>query len=395
MSGAEKTRLLFINHWARHLGGAEHSLLDILEEAAKHADVFLVSSEEGPLMARARGFGVSCFAIPCSGSLGNVRRKKLLETMVRQWRGMLSFAKFTLRVRRCAARIKPHLIHANVPKSHITLFFLRLLGYRGICCFHVRELFEPGSIPWRLYSLLFRPERSRVIAISHAVRASLCPAMGNHARVIHNGVTIGLPRDYSGIQARPLRFVYLGRVVPWKGCHLLVKAFARLYARHGDRAGTLDLIGDTLYWDQAYRREVQGIIDQKGMQSTCRLLPHAADPLETLARYDVFCIASVREPFGRVAAEAQGCGMPVIAFDDGGIGEIVEQGKTGVLVRAGDTEGFVHAMAHYVDDPALVASMGAAARERAARLFDNTMQRKKIVEALLAWADSREPQACS
>ena len=114
--------------------------------------------------------------------------------------------------------------------------------------------------------------------------------------VIHNGVSLGPHRDYSTITSRPLRFVYLGRIVPWKGCDRLVKIFARLHARYGLSAGTLDLIGDTLYWDTAYRLELLSIIDKKGMGSVCRLLPHADNPIETLCRYDVFCIASKKEP---------------------------------------------------------------------------------------------------
>jgi glycosyltransferase involved in cell wall biosynthesis len=380
MPGCKKPRILFINHWARRLGGAEHSLLDLLEETVSRSEAYLVCAEEGELLSRARALGVACASIPCSSAIGNVRRHGLLINVFRQWRGMLSFIGFVLRMRRIVNQTKPHLIHANVPKSHVTLFLLRLLGYRGVCCFHLREIFEQKSLPYRLYGTIFRPERSLVIAISHAVQASLPQKMARAATVIHNGISIGPPREFSGVRNRPPRFVYLGRVVPWKGCHQLVKIFTRLHTRYGDRAGTLDLIGDTLYWDQAYRAEVQAAIGNKGIGSVCRLLPHTGHPLDALSRYDVFCIASIKEPFGRVVAEAQGCGMPVVAFDDGGIGEIVEHNVTGMLVPAGDTEGFVKAMARYIDDPGLIERMGLAARERTARLFDRMTQRKRIVD---------------
>ena len=379
MPGDKKLRILFINHWARRLGGAELSLLDLLEEAVSRSEAYLVCAEDGELFSRARRLGVACTTIPCSSALGNVRRHGLLINTFRQWHGMLSFVEFVLRVRRFVNQMKPRLIHANVPKSHVTLFLLNLLGYRGICCFHIREIFERTSAPYRLYSLLFRPRRSLVIAISCAVKGSLPPALAEQAQVIHNGVTIAPARVYGGTDNRPPRFVYLGRVVPWKGCHQLVKTFARLHARYGDNAGSLDLIGDTLYWDQGYRAEVQAIIDKKGIGSACRLLPHTDHPLDALSRYDVFCIASIKEPFGRVVAEAQGCGMPVVAFDDGGIVEIVEHNVTGTLVRVGDIEGFVQAMAYYIDNPGLIERMGAAARERAAGFFDRIAQRKKIV----------------
>jgi glycosyltransferase involved in cell wall biosynthesis len=383
MSGSEKRRVLFINHWADKLGGAEWSLLDLLEEAAPRTEAFLLCSEEGALLDRARKFGVTCDSIACSTTLGNVRRNGLLVSALREWRGMLSFIRYVFRVRNHVARVRPHLIHANVPKSHLTLFLVRLLGYRGLCCFHMREIFDKKALPYRLYALLFRPRRSLVIAISNAVKVSLPRRMADSARVIHNGVSIAPLRKYPVGQIRAPRFVYLGRVVPWKGCHLLIEAFRQLYSKHGAKAGTLDMIGDTMYWDQSYRDELRALIDKSGIAGVCRLLPHTDRPLEALFRYDVFCIASSKEPFGRVVAEAQGCGLPVIAFDDGGIGEIVEHEKTGLLVQAGNVESFARAMERFIESPAQIATRGRAAYYRAVRFFDISVQREKIVDCFL------------
>jgi glycosyltransferase involved in cell wall biosynthesis len=155
-----------------------------------------------------------------------------------------------------------------------------------------------------------------------------------------------------------------------------------VYAKRGAAAGTLDLIGDTLYWSETYRTELAAAIAQSPIAPACRLLPHDADPLAALMRHDVFCIASQREPFGRAIAEAQGCGLPVIGFASGGIPEIVEQGVTGELVPFGDCEGLARAMEGFLDHPERIATMGDAARDRAARLFDRAVQIKKIVTLL-------------
>ncbi|MBN2037889.1 MAG: glycosyltransferase family 4 protein [Chitinispirillaceae bacterium] len=383
MPGTEQRRLLFINHWARELGGAELSLLDILEEAAGRCETHLVSAEEGELLRRARLWGVTSVSFPGARALAHVRRGRLLVTMIQQWRGILSFAGYVLRVKKYVTRVRPHLIHANVPKSHMTLFLLRWSGYRGICSFHIRELFEKKSFPHRLYSLLFKPERSMVIAISQTVQSSLPPSMARSATVIYNGVSIGPAKGTITKSDEHLRFIYLGRIVPWKGCHLLIKAFARLHARLGTTAGFLDLVGGTLYWDQAYRHELKMLIEKKSLASYCRLLPHSADPIATLSNYDVFCTASIKEPFGRAVAEAQGCGLPVIAFDDGGIGEIVEHDVTGLLVRAGSVEALAQAMGCIASDDSMRVRMGSAARCRTMKLFDIVVQRKRIVDHII------------
>jgi glycosyltransferase involved in cell wall biosynthesis len=228
MPGNDRLRLLFINHWAAHLGGAEHSLIDILAEAAQRADVFLVTAESGALAERAAAMGVTVRTLFCAPGLGAVRRGGLVAAGVRQWRGMLSFARFVLRLRALVASINPHLIHANVPKSHVALFLLVRLGFRGKTCYHVREIFAPRSAPYRLYSLLFPPRNARVLAISNAVRESVPLRMKLAARVAYNGVQITSSPAPRERPHQALRFVYLGRVVPWKGCHLLVEAFSRV-----------------------------------------------------------------------------------------------------------------------------------------------------------------------
>ena len=54
MSGKERIKILFVTHWAQRLGGAELSLLDIMKEACKKADIYLVTSEDGKLVESAK-----------------------------------------------------------------------------------------------------------------------------------------------------------------------------------------------------------------------------------------------------------------------------------------------------------------------------------------------------
>ncbi|MCU0608709.1 MAG: glycosyltransferase family 4 protein [Chitinispirillaceae bacterium] len=379
-------RLLFINHWASRLGGAEHSLLDILEEAAHRndADVHLVTAEEGELVERARALGVKTAVFRCDASLDTLKRGSITFTaLLRRLPAIVSFIRYALAVRSYVASVKPGLIHANVPKAHMTLFLLVLLGYRGRCCYHVREIFDAGSVPWRIYGMMPAKRRSAVLAISNAARDSLPKRIHAITRVVYNGVEVRHKLDRSEYDG-PVRFIYLGRVVPWKGCHLIIEAFSKIAARPGScRAGTLDIVGDTLYWDQAYRKTLEDLMVRSGCSGACRLLPHTHEPLTILRDHDVFCIASDREPFGRVVAEAQGCGLPVVAFASGGIPEIVNHDATGILVAPGDVAAFAAAMEQFIDKPALLGEMGRAAHERALRYFNRDVQIKAIVDILV------------
>lgn len=362
------------------MGGAEHSLLDILEETSRRAEVFLVTSEPGILVDRAQALGALVSIVPCDRSVNAVRRGRLIASLLTHLPALFSFLRYVLHVRALINEIRPQLIHANVPKSHCTLFLLARLGFAGRCCFHVREIFDRGSVPFRLYTLLFPKRKGFIISISKAVHAMLPPVLQQASRVIYNGVEIPQFPEKQAVRNGAPRFIYLGRVVPWKGCHLLLEAFSKL----GQNRGTLDIIGDTMYWDQSYRKELEAVITRSGLaEGTCRLLPHTEHPLEALCDHDVFCSASENEPFGRVVAEAMGCGLPVVGFATGGLPELVVHGVTGILVPKGDCAAMTSAMREFIDKPELIRTMGDAARKRAETLFDKKKQVKNIVDVLI------------
>ncbi len=76
---------------------------------------------------------------------------------------------------------------------------------------------------------------------------------------------------------------------------------------------------------------------------------------------DIFAFPGIRETLGMVYLEAQACGLPVVAFDNGGIAEVVRSGITGFLTPLFDQQAFTDAMARILDNAALRRQMGDAA----------------------------------
>jgi glycosyltransferase involved in cell wall biosynthesis len=76
---------------------------------------------------------------------------------------------------------------------------------------------------------------------------------------------------------------------------------------------------------------------------------------------DVFAFPGIRESLGMVFLESQSCGLPVIAFDNGGIPEVVDNGKTGFLVPMHDGDAFNLALKRLILDQGLRRAMGARA----------------------------------
>lgn len=84
---------------------------------------------------------------------------------------------------------------------------------------------------------------------------------------------------------------------------------------------------------------------------------------------DVFCYPSLWEGFGLTPAEAQACGKPVAAFNNCAIPEVVENGRTGLLVQPRDVEALAEALISLLQDEECRFRMGLKGRERVAELF--------------------------
>jgi glycosyltransferase involved in cell wall biosynthesis len=375
----ETPKVVFVNHWARRLGGAEYSLLGILSYAPKHSRACLVTSEEGPLTHKAREAGIACRVIPCGLKPGKNIRGKVLRTLFLSCRGVFSYLHFIRLLSRFVKEEDPDIMHANVPLSHLALFLLVWSGYRGRCVFHVREIFKKHSLPYFLYGQLFPKKRGTIIAISESVKQNLPPILSRNAVVIYNGVSVpfALPLKKPSPESA-VRFLYLGRVVPWKGCLDLIMIFSQANDCAAQGSWSLSLVGDTSYWSDKYRRQLQDQIRSKGLESKCMLLPHTNDPVGVLRAHDIFVNASYLEPFGRSIAEAQAQGLPVVAFDSGGIREIVEHEKTGLLIPYNDMEGFAKAVVWMIENSEAGFAMGERGHDRAKRCFNEDIQVPKI-----------------
>jgi glycosyltransferase involved in cell wall biosynthesis len=261
------------------------------------------------------------------------------------------------------------------------LFLLRRKGFAGKGCVHLREIFEKGTFPFLLYRVLFQQKNMSVIAISHAVKNRLPEKLRQHASVIYNGIAVPA-EEKKYPHKNSVELLYLGRVVPWKGCHLLIDILALLHKKYPGRGIELSIVGDTMYWSSEYRDRLLERIGALNLSSFCHIYPHTDSAETFFLTHDIFCNASVNEPFGRSIAEAQGYGLPVVAFASGGVPEIVITNETGILVPYPDCQAFAEACGRLIDEPGLAVTMGKAARKRASALFDRERQMPLICQFL-------------
>jgi glycosyltransferase involved in cell wall biosynthesis len=370
MSGNEKPKVIFLNHWARQLGGAEHSLLDILYYIRDTFDTHLVSTESGPLIDRALDMNITCHIVPCSTSVTHFRRWNLFKSLFLSWTSVISFFIYIIKLRKIVKRIRPVLIHGNVPKAHMALFLLLKTGYRGKSCVHIREIFKNQTTPVSLYTLLFPKKNCTVIAISKSVKDNLPLCMRRKAEIIYNGISIPQLVREDKKNRKVYKLLYLGRIVPWKGCHWLIDILATVRKKYPSKQVELSIIGDIMYWSPDYKGELQKKIITLNLSPYCQLLPYTDNPVSAFLSHDIFCNASFQEPFGRVIAEAQACGMPVVAFNSGAVCEIIDHDKSGILVPCQDVEEFSEAIGRLIQTPDLINKMGLQGRKKVERCFN-------------------------
>ncbi len=156
--------------------------------------------------------------------------------------------------------------------------------------------------------------------------------------VIHRGVEIPSQWMHYQKELRPFenwKIGNVGRLTPIKGQWLFIqnmKNHLKIYPKQ-----KIILIGSAHSKHSAYQKNIEEWIDQNQLDHQIELLGHQDPVFESMADLDVLVVSTIMpEAFGRVIVEAQLMGIPVIAPDIGGISEIIDHDKTGLLFKEGD-----------------------------------------------------------
>jgi glycosyltransferase involved in cell wall biosynthesis len=230
------------------------------------------------------------------------------------------------------------------------------------------------------------------IAISEALREfciSVEGASPNKVVTIHYG--LDRPQtDMSAVHSNlrreltlPDNALLLGtvsRLIEQKGLHYLIHAMQQL---HIDYAKLYLIITG----DGVLRHDLEAQVAAAKLQERVRFLGWRDDAGEVMAGLDVFLQPSLWEGFGLVLLEAMAHELPIIATHVSAIPEIVQDGKTGLLVPPKDADALASAVRRLVDDPELRRQMGAAGHARLGSHFSEA----KMMDATVAFYQTLTP----
>jgi glycosyltransferase involved in cell wall biosynthesis len=265
-------------------------------------------------------------------------------------------------------RERPDLLHAHNPAAAGAAAAARLLaGRRDLPVVTTFHGLVTGSAESAVR--LLRRASDVVVAVSPAAAAELVGAGLDAGRVatVLNAVAVPALREREDVR-RELGLedaelvVTVGRYREEKNQRLLIEA-ARLLAPERPRLRVLIVgIGDL-------EEELRTRARDAGLADVVTVTGLRRDPVDLAGAADVVTLTSTREALGLTLLEAMAAGTPVVGTAVGGIPDVIDDGRTGLLVPSGDAAALAEALRRLLDDRALARRLAEAGRAEVEHRF--------------------------
>jgi glycosyltransferase involved in cell wall biosynthesis len=356
-SGDDRLKVVYLDHVAQMSGG-EIALLRLLPHLDR-VNPHVLLAEDGPLVNELHLAGISTEVLPMRDGARRLRKANVHGTGVPPLAAAATAA-YVLRLARRLRELKPDLVHTNSLKAGVYgSLAARLAGVPVM--WHVRDRIAEDYLPRsavRLVRGMSRHLAAAVVANSTATMETLdAPREPVVIYSVLPEVMSASPVDRA--TAGPTTYGIVGRLAPWKGQHVFLRAFASAFPDGPERA---IVVGGALFGEDGYARELEDLAASLGIGERVEFRGFRPDVWDELSRLDVLVHASVTpEPFGQVILEGMAAGVPVIAARAGGPAEILDDDVTGVLYQPNDAVQLAGAMRR-MQDPALRDRLSAAAR---------------------------------
>jgi glycosyltransferase involved in cell wall biosynthesis len=362
-------------------GGAANATACLLREFGTEPGlrVDLVTSSTGSRHVEHLAPGITGHFLDI-GKRGSLHHQRSVELLRYSWRAALM-------ARRLVARHCYDLCHAffgipcGVVASWLPLPFIVSLRGSDVPFYNPRFRWADRLLFQHITRHVWR-RATAVVANSKGLRRlALQTSPEQDIRVIPNGVDTGIYRP-APTPGGPLHVLCVARLTGRKRVEDLLRALARL--PEGD-------VRCTVVGEGPRRAPLQVLADELGLANVefAGRVPRRHMPA-VYRSADVFVLPSLMEGMSNTVLEAMASGLPVVLTPAGGTDELLTSGENGRLVPHRDPEALADALRGYLNDPALAARHGRAARRRA-----RTMRWGRVAGQYLSLYDTirrtREP----
>lgn len=219
-----------------------------------------------------------------------------------------------------------------------------IITYHG---FLENEIGSFGRLPYLAISLLSRLT-GRTVAVSNALHENLVNELKSspaRTRTIYNPVVTKAPAKAPAKSTKPKaqNILAAGRLTPQKHFDTLIKAFANL----PDKKTTLTILGRG-----PARDDLEKLIADLDLKKRVSLPGFIANPTPYFKKANCFAMPSDKESFSLVIVEAFSFGLPVVAANNGGPVELINNPALGELVEVSNVEALSEALARQLKAPA-------------------------------------------
>jgi glycosyltransferase involved in cell wall biosynthesis len=371
-------RICFITHSAE-LYGAELALLELLQGLTNQGiSCVVLVPEKGPFLVELDRMNIEwqLMNFPRWRPL----RRKIRYRFIRTLQAVIS----AIPMARAIARWQCDIVYTNTVvigagamaawlarRPHV--WHLHEFGY-----VNPKELFDLGN---RRTARLIDRLSAVIIANSHAVKNEYARYVNIHKlHVIYQSVTLKEESEYATERLeckRAFTCVMVGSVQPLKGQQEAIAALAELVRRGID--AELLIVGTG---SGCFQKVLEDDVKNYGLGPRVIFHGHVQNPAALICAADVVLMCSRFESFGRVTVEAMLAGKPVIGAASGGIAELVQDGKTGLLYEPGNHHDLASKIQYLFENPENKLKLGAAAQIWATGRFVQKRYAKDVLNLL-------------
>jgi glycosyltransferase involved in cell wall biosynthesis len=242
---------------------------------------------------------------------------------------------------------------------------------------HWCVLRKPRRLFLRFTEAYARRRVSHVVLISQYTRRFL-PAKNRIRKtwLIENPVA----ESYFDVEraCEPGRILCCARIRPLKNTLGMIQAFALIVRRFPHAQLRIAGTPEPAYLDECKRQ-----VEANHLQDKVHFLGNLSisEVQDELSKANCLVVPSFQENAPLTIAEAMAAGVPVVASNVGGIPEMIENGKTGLLIHPHDTKGIRDAVSKILSDETFARSMGQSAKETAQKRFRVSLACEKTLQA--------------
>ncbi|HUU41341.1 MAG TPA: glycosyltransferase [Desulfatiglandales bacterium] len=374
MTANKRINILFIHANNYDIGGSDYCLLKLAAtlDRTRFNPIVLLGLET-EVADKYRAHGIPLKIIP-------MYRVRKIKAPGYQFKFVFLFFPTVLKIASLIKKYQIDIVHSNDFLDIYGPIAARLIGVKSIQ--HDRLIMRRPVWLKQLLCAFIRKINHRIAVVSDGVaRAMFSKNHKVHAKVVTcydwldmemvgHGEGSNEFRNEIGVGEEHVLIGAVGRLEPWKGQHVFVKAAAEVANSYPD--ARFVIVGGKVIGRgrEKYGDELRTIASELQIENKLSFVGHRKDISNVMSALDIYVHCSVEpDPLPGVVMEAMAMAKPVIGPRAGGVPEEVEEGVTGFLYEPGDNEDMAIAICKLIASPQLAENFGIAGKKRAYTVF--------------------------